>query len=307
MGKVTVPAYLNLEDETLRARQERLQQRLQSCDLCPRRCRVNRLNGEVGICSTPAKARVASAGPHPGEERPLVGRSGSGTIFFAGCNLGCIFCQNFDISAYPERSSREVDEQALGQVMLRLAGLGCPNINLVTPTHVIPTILGAIRWAAGRGLNVPLVYNSGGYDSVDVLEALDGVVDIYMPDFKYWSPEVAGQLCDAPDYPEIARAAIREMHRQVGDLQINEEGIAERGLLVRHLVLPGDLADSEKILLYLAQEISQDTFVNVMAQYRPAYRAHEHPPLDRPVQRAEVARAHTLAKKAGLSRVYGNP
>jgi len=243
-----------------------LQARLIPCRLCPRNCGVDRSAGERGYCGAPAGAVVASAEPHFGEEACLVGRGGSGTIFLAGCNLRCVFCQNYDISH--TIVGQPMDTPALVGLMRTLEGHGCENINFVTPTHVAPALAAAIVEARGRGLSVPVVWNSGGYESVEVLRLLEGLVEIYMPDFKFARPESAERYCCAPDYPERAREAIREMHRQVGDLVV-ENGVARRGLLVRHLVMPGGAEESREILDFLAS-LSSRTFVNVMDQYRPA-------------------------------------
>jgi len=274
---------------------------MRECRLCARDCGVNRREGERGFCRTGELPEVASYGPHPGEEAPLRGRGGSGTIFFFGCNLRCEYCQNFDIShAMPGRGT---PLSRLGQIMLRLQQLGCPNVNLVSPSHVIPHILGALAYAAERGLQVPLVYNTGGYDSLPGLQLLDGVVDIYMPDMKYQDAEVAEDLSGASDYPEVNQAAIREMHRQVGDLRLDDRGVAKRGLLVRHLVLPNDLAGTREGMQFLA-DLSPDTFVNIMNQYRPVHRAGRCPGIARPVQRTEYRAAREEAEKAGLCRLY---
>lgn len=274
---------------------------LEDCSVCPHRCGVNRLAAGVGRCRTSREAIVASYGPHFGEEAPLVGRYGSGTIFFAGCNLRCLFCQNYSISQLGE--GHKVGKEDLANMMLSLQVDGCHNINLVSPTHVVPQILEALELAARSGLNVPLVYNSGGYDSVECLRILDGIVDIYMPDMKYDDAETARELSGIDNYPEINRAAVREMHRQVGDLQMDEQGVAERGLLVRHLVLPNGLAGTEGMVRFLGREISRDTYVNIMAQYHPCYRASEVPALGRRLSQAEFGEALSLARQAGLTRL----
>ena len=281
----------------LRERADALGASLACCELCPRRCRVNRLEGETGFCGVGAEALFASAGPHFGEEDVLVGRGGSGTIFLAGCNLGCIFCQNHDISH--GRSGHPAAPADIARAMLQLERRGCHNINFVTPTHVAPQIMQAVAIARDDGLTAPIVYNCGGYEALDTLRALEGFVDIYMPDAKYADPEVARELSDAPDYPEVMLAALREMHRQVGDL-VAEGGIAARGLLVRHLVLPNGLAGSKTILDFLARELSPHTYVNVMAQYRPCYRASECKRIDRPPTRAEFLEAYEYAAHLGL-------
>lgn len=271
--------------------------RMSPCTLCPRNCRAKRDKGEVGVCLAPAEARVASAGPHFGEEAPLVGTGGSGTIFLAGCNLRCVFCQNHDISH--QITGAEASPEELAELMLRLERRRCRNINFVTPTHLAAPIMDAILRARAKGLKVPVVYNCGGYESVETLQLLDGLVEIYMPDFKFWQSESAGKYCNAHDYPEVARAALVEMHRQVGDLAI-EDGLATRGLLVRHLVMPGQGEESENILEFLASEISPRTFVNVMGQYHPAHRAHGYPEIARLPHDEEIVAAKSFATRLGL-------
>ncbi len=285
----------------LRESIERGLRRLSRCTLCPRMCKVNRMEGETGFCRTGRLAVVASYGPHFGEEDPLVGESGSGTVFFSYCNLLCVFCQNEDIS-YGGEGVPAFPGQ-LAAVMLELQDQGCHNINFVTPSHVIPQILEALPLAVEGGLRVPLTYNSSGYDRVSALRLLDGIVDIYMPDFKFWDTETARDLCTAPDYPERARKALREMHRQVGALQTDARGIAERGVLVRHLVMPEGLAGSEEIFDFIANEISPDTYVNVMGQYRPCAGAVGKPRIGRRVGPEEVKGALDAARKAGLRRL----
>jgi putative pyruvate formate lyase activating enzyme len=272
------------------------------CHLCPRECSVEHVEGERGDCGIGDKAVVTSVGPHFGEEPCLVGQGGSGTIFFAGCNLHCVFCQNSDISQDPE-VWREVGPQELAAFMLSLQARGVENLNFVSPSHLVVEILGGLALAVEAGLTIPLVYNSSGYDGLRALGYLDGVVDIYMPDLKYSDSEAAEMCSAAPDYPEVARAAITEMHRQVGDLEVDERGVAVRGLLVRLLVLPGGLAGTAESVRFLAEEISRDTAVNVMDQYRPAFRARAHPPLDRRVTREEYSEARRIAKEAGLRLV----
>jgi putative pyruvate formate lyase activating enzyme len=274
--------------------------RLEACEICPRRCGANRLSGELGFCRIGRQARVACFAPHFGEEAPLVGCSGSGTIFFSGCNLSCVFCQNYEISQ--EDQGTEVDAQALADMMMDLQKRGCHNINFVTPTHVIPQILEALVLAREAGLVVPLVYNSGGYDSVETLRLLEGIFDIYMPDAKYGSDGPALLYSSAPGYAAVMKAAIREMHRQVGDLVIDEDGIARRGLLVRHLVLPGDAAAAAEVIRFLSEEISPNTYLNIMDQYRPEYLACRFPELCRPISRQEYARVLLMAAEAGLVR-----
>lgn len=271
------------------------------CTLCPRFCRVNRLAGETGTCRTGRHAVVASYGPHFGEERPLVGRRGSGTIFFSHCNLFCSFCQNYDISHGGE--GIPVTAETLADFMISLQSDGCHNINFVTPSHVIAPILEALPLAIEKGLRVPLVYNTGGYDRVAALRLLDGIVDIYMPDFKFWDPQVAKRLASAEDYPERAREALREMHRQVGDLQWDHEGVATRGLLVRHLVMPQGLAGTASVMHFLATEISRNTYVNVMNQYHPCGEAVGQPDIGRSVTSREFREALDLARREGLTRL----
>jgi len=274
-----------------------LREQTRPCTLCPRRCGVDRQAGQIGFCGIGAEAVVSSAGPHFGEESVLVGAGGSGTIFFAGCNLGCVFCQNYDISH--ERAGRAATVEQLAQTMLELQRIGCVNVNFVTPTHVIAPIAAAIEIARDRGLTVPTVYNTGGYDSVDTLRLLEGLIDIYMPDMKYADADIAGELSDAADYPQVNFAAVKEMHRQVGDLQI-ERGVATRGLLVRHLVLPERQAGSEEIIDFLAREISPHTAMNVMDQYRPCYQARAHPKISRRPTADEIATVRRYAQEKGL-------
>lgn len=276
---------------------------LEHCILCPRRCKVNRIDGEKGLCRTGKNAVVASYSPHFGEESCLVGASGSGTIFFSNCNLGCIFCQNYSISHQGE--GIEVDSGQLAAIMISLQKQGCHNINLVTPSHVVPQIAAALPAAIEKGLTLPLVYNSSGYDSVATLRLLDGIVDIYMPDFKFWSSKSSKRFANAPDYPDKARKAISEMHRQVGDLQADANGIAVKGLLVRHLVMPGCLAETTEIMNFLAA-LSAQTYVNVMEQYRPLYKARNFPPIDKPLSHEEYQQAVRSARQAGLKRLEQN-
>ena len=278
---------------------------LAECRLCPRGCAVNRLEGETGFCRIGALARVASFGPHFGEEQPLVGNSGSGTIFFEGCNLGCVFCQNADISHIHDPGDdapEAVDGRQLAEFMLDLQGRGCKNINLVTPSHVVPQILEALEIASANGLHLPLVYNSSGYDRVSTLQLLDGVVDIYMPDCKFMTDKVAARYTAAPDYPGVMRKAVLEMYRQVGDLVLDENNISVRGLLVRHLVMPGYLEETEKIVGFLAEEVSKETYINVMDQYRPCYRAGEFEEINRSLSAGEFEEAMAMARQAGLHR-----
>jgi len=274
---------------------------LESCTLCPRRCRVNRLKGELGTCRAGSMPEVSSYSPHFGEERPLVGLHGSGTIFLTHCNLRCSFCQNYPISHLGE--GREVSFERLSRMMMELQDLGCHNINLVTPTHYVPQILKALPAAIDLGLKVPLVYNSSGYDSVASLKLFEGVFDIYMPDFKFARSGPAEEYCQAADYPEVARSAIKEMQRQVGDLVLDEQEIARRGLLVRHLVLPERLAGTDEVVRFLAAEISSNTYVNIMDQYFPCGDIPPRSPLGRRITGEEFEEALHQARAAGLTRL----
>ncbi len=268
------------------------------CTLCPRQCKVDRTKGQTGFCGIAALPVASSVGPHFGEESVLVGRGGSGTIFFAGCNLGCIFCQNFDISH--QRHGTTVTIEELAEAMLGLQKYGCCNINFVTPTHVVPAIAAAIELAREKGLSLPTVYNTGGYDSVETLKLLEGLINIYMPDMKYADSDVAEELSSAPDYPQVNRQAVKEMHRQVGDLK-TKNGVATRGLLVRHLVLPENLAGSFEIIDFLNEQISPKTTINVMDQYRPCFRAFEHTRINRRPTREEFQSAQQYAIQKGLN------
>ncbi len=296
------PAYQALlSSGELKQRVEQAYQMLQKCTLCPRACGVDRLQDERGECRTGRRAVIASYHLHFGEEPPLVGWGGSGTIFFTHCNLHCQYCQNYDISQLGQ--GVEIDVEELASLMLQLQRAGAHNINVVTPTHVVPQILAAVAIAAQSGLRPPLVYNTGGYDALPTLRLLDGVVDIYMPDAKYADDAVAEQYSQVKNYARVNRLALREMHRQVGDLQIDEQGIARRGLLVRHLVLPAGLAGTAEVMRFLAKEISPDTYVNVMAQYRPCYRAAEYPPLRQRLAWQEYQEAVEMARSRGLHRL----
>lgn len=296
------PGYLNSYKEgELQNRVSEARAILKSCRLCPRECEVDRTANEKGYCRTGILPVVSSYSPHFGEEDPLVGFKGSGTIFFTHCNLLCLFCQNYEISHLGE--GREVAPDRLAKMMLDLQEMGCHNINFVSPTHVVAQILEALSLAIAAGLRVPLVYNTGGYDAVETLKLLDGIFDIYMPDLKFMDGEVAEKFCRAKDYPERAKAAIQEMHRQVGDLTIDPRGIAERGLLVRHLVLPGGLAGTKQVMRFLAREVSPNTYVNIMAQFRPCGEAMEHPPLNRRITSAEYEEALRMAHEEGIRRL----
>ncbi len=270
---------------------------MRDCTLCPRRCHVNRFYGETGYCGIGADPKVSSAGPHYGEESVLVGSGGSGTVFFAGCNLSCIFCQNYDISHY--RRGEDISIDQLAGIMLDLQKRGCSNINFVTPSHVTAAIAAAIELAKKKGLSIPAVYNSGGYDSVETLRKLEGLIDIYMPDMKYGDSEPAGELSDVLDYTEICFDAVQEMHRQVGDLEV-KNGLAVKGLMVRHLVLPNGIAKSEMIIDFLAEEVSDRTAINVMGQYRPCYKAFENELINRRPTTAEIESVRAYARDRGL-------
>ena len=276
--------------------------KLQSCRVCPRHCAIDRTAGELGTCMVGPKALVASANPHFGEEFPIRGWYGSGTIFFAGCNLRCLYCQNFDISHEP--NGQELEPEELADLMLDLQEKGCHNINFVSPSHQVPQMLEGILVAAQRGLRLPIVYNTSSYDDVEMLRLLDGVIDIYMQDFKYADTVIGRRLSKIPDYPARAQAALKEMHRQVGNLGLDDQGLAVRGVLVRHLVLPGGLAGTEEVMRFLATEISRETYVNIMDQYHPAAKADRHPILNRPVMLSEVDEARNLAHACGLYRLH---
>mgnify|MGYP006285061613 CR=1 FL=1 len=299
--EIEEPSYLTLfRSGELERRIGILKEKLKTCDICPRKCIVDRTAGESGFCRIGRSAKLASYGPHFGEERPIVGISGSGTIFFSGCNLACQYCQNWDISQ--KDAGNEVDAEELAGIMMKIQGMGCHNINLVSPSHIVPQFLESLEIACMRGLEVPIVYNTGGYDSIETLRLLDGVVDIYMPDMKYSDPEVGKKLSLVEDYPENNRQAVKEMHRQVGDLKIDDRGIARKGLLVRHLVLPNGLAGTGEISRFLGEEISKDTYINIMAQYRPEYRADNYPEIKRNPDRDELKQSFLSARENGLWR-----
>ncbi len=296
------PAYIKTYENALLGKKiKRAKKILNSCILCPRKCKVDRLSGELGTCKTGVKAVVSSYSPHFGEESPLVGTHGSGTIFFTHCNLLCIFCQNYDISH--EGVGEEVTIDQMAGMMLFLQNSGCHNINFVTPSHVVPQILEAVAIAIKGGLSIPLVYNSGGYDRVETLKLLEGVFDIYMPDFKFWSTELAETTCNAPDYPKIARRALIEMHRQVGDLVIDESGIAQRGLLIRHLVLPQGFAGTREIMNFIFHNISPDSYVNIMPQYRPCGKAVDVKELSTSLSHGDYKTALQAANEEGITRL----
>jgi putative pyruvate formate lyase activating enzyme len=286
----------------LEQRVEEVRSMLEECSLCGRECGVNRLESSKGAaCRTGVKAVVSSFNAHFGEEDPLVGQHGSGTIFFTNCNLKCQYCQNYAISQLGE--GREVEPEELAAMMLHLQGRGCHNINFVSPTHVVPQILEALLLAAEKGLSVPLVHNTGGYDSLGTLRLLDGIVDIYMPDMKYTNEEAGRKYSKVERYPQVNQSAVKEMHRQVGDLVMDDRGVAQRGLLVRHLVLPNGLAGTRETATFLSQEVSPDTYLNVMSQYRPTYKAQSYPEIDRRPTAEELQEAVDLAREAGLTRL----
>ena len=297
------PAYQRLEEEgRFAARVEQAYAILDRCELCPRRCGVNRTKGERGFCRAPAQAVVFSAQPHFGEEEPLVGSHGSGTIFFSNCNLRCIFCQNWPISH--EGRGRSVSDEELADLMLGLQRIGCHNINLVTPTHVMPNILGATRIAYRKGLRIPLVYNTSGYERLKILKILDGIVDIHMPDLKYMDPKMSAKYsAGAADYPGVTQQAILEMHRQVGVLAVNTQGVALRGVIIRHLVMPNRVAGTRQFVKWVAEHLPKTTYLNIMAQYRVEYKAYEYPEIARGITSEEFVEAMDWAEKAGLTNL----
>lgn len=298
-----IPSYLILyEKGELNQRIKLLNEFLKECRLCPRQCKVNRLGGEKGVCQANSILKVSSAFPHFGEEPPLVGSHGSGTIFLTYCNLRCIFCQNYDISHLGK--GEEITSSDLARVMIRLQEIGCHNINFVTPTHYAPQVIASLPEAIERGLRIPIVYNCSGYESLEVIRLLEGVVDIYMPDTKYMDERYSKRFSNAPDYPGVIKEVLKEMHRQVGDLVINSKGIAERGLLIRHLVMPNGIASSEAILKFIAQEISIHSYVNIMDQYRPEYLAYEYPEINRRITHKEYVEAVQIAKHYHLYRGF---
>jgi putative pyruvate formate lyase activating enzyme len=299
------PCYLRLHRSgELAERVKRARRHMEDCDLCARYCHVNRLQTLRGVvCRTGERAVVHSFGPHHGEEGCLRGWNGSGTIFFSWCSLRCIFCQNWEISWKGQGEERSADE--LAALMLQLQDMGCHNINFVTPSHVVAQILEAVEIAAANGLKLPLVYNTGGYDSLEALALFDGVIDIYMPDMKYDDSALAHRYSHVRDYVEYNRKAVKEMHRQVGDLVIGDDGVARRGLLVRHLVLPNNISGTDKVFEFIAEEISTNTYVNIMDQYSPCYRAEEAPELDRMITAAEFEHALDAARRCGLPQRAG--
>ena len=301
------PSYLNLcESGELDERVERFYKILGSCELCPRRCGANRLEGKKGYCRSGKELTISSYGPHFGEEPEIVGRHGSGTIFLTNCNLLCIYCQNYEIShlGYGE----EVSTGKAAEMMLNLQNMGCHNINLVTPTHFTPQLVKAISFAAGKGLKLPIFWNCSGYENVETIRLLDGIIDIYKPDIKYSESEPAKKFSNAPDYFKRCKEAVKEMHRQVGDLKVDSSmGIAYRGLLIRHLVLPNNLAGSEKVLEFIARELSKECYVNIMDQYRPCGRAYEYEELSRTPTSIEYIKVIDYARRLGLHRGFSVP
>jgi putative pyruvate formate lyase activating enzyme len=298
-----LPLYLEkLNPNELQQRADVLKKMLEECRLCPNACAVNRIDGETGNCNSTDEVIISSYGPHFGEEPELVGLYGSGTIFFTNCNLSCIYCQNYDISQLGIGKKISVEE--LSDIMISLQRRGCHNINLVTPTHFVPQIVQALIIAIEKGLEIPLVYNCGGYESVETLTLLENIIDIYMPDIKYSDNEVASGLSGIKNYWNVVRAAVKEMHRQVGDLHIDRKGIAKRGLLIRHLVLPDNLAGSEKVLDFVADEISKNTYINIMDQYHPAYKANEYSGLNRRIKSDEYQKVLEYAMLKGFRRGF---
>jgi putative pyruvate formate lyase activating enzyme len=294
------PAYLNISQSQLKKRSEKAWQLLNPCRVCPRKCGVDRAHDEKqGFCRTGSKPKVYSAHPHFGEESCLVGTSGSGTIFFSSCNLACIYCQNWEISQL--RLGQEIEFNDLTEMMLSLQTRGCHNINFVSPTIWVPQILKALLIARDKGLNIPLVYNTGGYDAIKTLKLLDGIVDIYMPDIKYSDSKIALKYSLVPNYWQVNKKAIKEMYRQVGDLNIDKNGLATKGLLVRHLVLPDNLAGTKKVMKFLSS-ISKNTFVNIMDQYHPTNKANLYTKINRRITAEEFEEAIESAEKMGLHR-----
>ena len=297
------PCYLKLHRSgELRARGEKLWNMMKSCELCPRNCRVNRLEGEKGFCQADAKLKIASYHPHFGEELPLVGKRGSGTIFFANCGLRCVFCINWDISIGGAGKYHSIED--LANMMISLQKMGCHNINVVTPTHYLPHIVLALDMAAKKGLNIPLVYNTCGAERLSILKMLDGVVDIYLPDFKYFSAEMAAKYSSGADwYPEITKQALIEMNRQVGVAEPDPDGIIRRGLMIRHLVMPNNVSQAKEVLDWIAKNLPKNTYINLMSQYQPFYKASEYPDIARRLTANEYEQAKFWAKEAGLTNV----
>ncbi len=302
-GSSHEPPYLELHRSgELRKRGEELWNRMESCELCPRRCGVNRLEGEEGFCGASSKLEISSYHPHFGEERPLVGRGGSGTIFMTNCGLRCVFCINWEISHGGEGSEQSLDRFA--DMMIRLQERGCHNINIVTPTHYSPHVLLALDKAAGKGLELPLVYNTCGWERLEILKALDGIVDIYLPDFKYWDGAMAAKYsAGAASYPEHTKTSLLEMHRQVGVARPGPDGIMRRGLMIRHLVMPNGVSGTRQIIEWIAENLPKDTYLNLMSQYRPEYKAFDHPEIARRLTAGEYEAAVGWAGAAGLTNL----
>lgn len=297
-----LPSYLHLQKVgELDKRVEQFYSIYENCHLCPRDCRVNRIEGQTGRCQASANVKVSSAAPHFGEEAPLVGRGGSGTIFFSNCNLRCIYCQNYSISL--EGEGIEITDRRLAETMIKLQKMGCSNINLVTPTHYLPGIVRALQMAIPMGLHIPIVYNTSGYEKLEIVQMLEGIVDIYLPDCKYMDPVQSAKYSDgAYNYPHYAKIALKEMYRQTGDLQV-VRGTAVKGLIIRHLVLPNRISGTKEFLKFVAEDISKTTYVNIMRQYRPEYKASEYPELSRRIIREEYSEALGWARQYGLQRL----
>lgn len=295
------PSYLKTyADGLLLERIELLESKLNPCMLCPRRCGVNRLSKELGYCRAPYELFISSAFAHFGEEAPLVGIHGSGTIFLTHCNLKCIFCQNYEISILGDGLQQSYAQ--LADLMLELQKRSCHNINFVTPTHYVPQIVKALPRAIDGGLSIPLVYNCGGYESIEVIQLLEGIIDIYMPDIKFMSSHLSRKFCKAEDYPDVVKEVVKEMQRQVGDLSMDEEGIATHGLLIRHLVMPSCIEDTKKVLTFVRDEISENAYVNIMAQYHPCHNAYKHEGIARRITDEEYYGALSFAREIGLPR-----
>jgi len=296
-----LPIYLEkLTPAKLKFRAEQLLELQKECRICPRHCLARREIGEIGECRSTSEVVISSVGPHFGEEPPLVGTNGSGTIFFTNCNLKCEFCQNYDISQLSSGYSVTINE--LAESMLKLQNIGCHNINLVTPTHFTPQIIDALYIAIDKGLEIPLVYNCGGYESVETLKLLDGLIDIYMPDIKYSDSKLAEKYSGISNYWEVVKMAVKEMHNQVGDLKVGKRGIAQRGLLIRHLVLPDGISGSNKVIDFIVEEISTDTYINIMDQYHPTFRVSRHTELNRRITREELLAVVRYAESKELHR-----
>jgi putative pyruvate formate lyase activating enzyme len=297
------PGYLKLQRSgKLREKAQLLWDIMKSCELCPRECGVNRLKGESGFCRATSQLKIASYHPHYGEERSLVGRGGSGTIFFSNCGLRCVFCINWDISQ--GGAGRDSSNEDFAQMMLALQKRGCPNINIVTPTHYSPHILFALDKAVDKGLRIPLVYNTCGWEKPEILKVLDGVVDIYLPDFKYSDNQMAGKFSSGADtYVDVTKKALLEMHRQVGVAQPASDGLMYRGLMIRHLVMPNNVGGTRGVISWIAKNLPKDTYLNLMSQYRPMYKADEYPEISRRITRAEYENAVNWARVAGLTNL----